>query len=54
MENRNALFVDACLTPADGHAERVEPRADRATWITLAADKGYDARTSSTNCARCA
>jgi len=49
MENRNALFVDACLTRADGHAERVaalhmiEPRADRATRITLAADKGYDA-----------
>jgi transposase len=49
MENRNALFVDACLTKADGYAERVaalhmiEPRADRATRITLAADKGYDA-----------
>ena len=49
MENRNALFVDACLTKADGHAERVaalhmiEPRADRARRITLAADKGYDA-----------
>jgi hypothetical protein len=23
MENRNGLVVDACLTPADGHAERV-------------------------------
>jgi transposase len=49
MENRNALFVDACLTPADGHAERIaalhmiESRADRPTRITLAADKGYDA-----------
>ena len=49
MENRSALFVDACLTKADGHAERVaalhmiEPRADRARRITLAADKGYDA-----------
>ena len=49
MENRNALFVDACLTKADGHAERVaalhmiEPRADRPKRITLAADKGYDA-----------
>ena len=49
MENRNALFVDACLTKADGHAERVaalhmiEPRADRPRRITLAADKGYDA-----------
>ena len=43
MENRNALFVDACLTKADGHAERVaalhmiEPRADRPRRITLAA-----------------
>lgn len=49
MENRNALFVDACLTKADGHAERVaalhmiEPRAERTKRITLAADKGYDA-----------
>ena len=49
MENRNALFVDACLTKADGHAERVaalhmiEPHADRTKRITLAADKGYDA-----------
>src|SRR4029077_4015189 len=23
MENRNGLVVDACLPPADGHAERV-------------------------------
>jgi hypothetical protein len=35
MENRNGLVVDACLTEADGHAEReaalalIEPRADR-------------------------
>jgi len=49
MENRNALFVDACLTPADGHAERVaalhmiELRADRPRAITLGADKAYDA-----------
>ena len=49
MEHRNALFVDACLTKADGHAERVaalhmiEPHADRTKRITLAADKGYDA-----------
>ena len=49
MENRSALLVDACLTPADGHAERVaalhmiEPRADRPRAITLGADKGYDA-----------
>ena len=49
MENRNGLLVDACLTRADGHAERVaalhmiEPRADRPQAITLGADKGYDA-----------
>ena len=48
MENRNGLVVDACLTQADGHAERVaalhmiEPRADRPRRITLGADKGYD------------
>ena len=49
MENRNALFVDACLTQADGHAERIaalhmiEVRADRPRSITLGADKAYDA-----------
>jgi len=49
MENRHGLLVDACLTLADGHAERVaalhmiEPRADRPTAITLGADKAYDA-----------
>src|SRR3954452_14187739 len=49
MENRYGLLVDACLTLADGHAERVaalhmiEPRADRPTAITLGADKAYDA-----------
>ena len=43
------MLVDACLTLADGHAERVaalhmiEPRADRPTAITLGADKAYDA-----------
>ena len=48
MENRFALLVDTCLTPADGHAERVaglhmiEPRADRPRAIRLGADKGYD------------
>ena len=48
MENRNGLVVDACLTRADGHAERVaalhmiEPRAERPRRITLGADKGYD------------
>jgi hypothetical protein len=49
MENRNGLVVDDCLTPANGHAERIaalhmiEPRADRPQAITLAADKAYDA-----------
>jgi transposase len=48
MENRNGLVVDACLTRADGHAERIaalhmiEPRADRPQRVTLGADKGYD------------
>lgn len=48
MENRHGLLVDACLTPANGHAERVaalhmiEPRADRPGRITLGADKAYD------------
>jgi transposase len=48
MENRNGLVVDACLTQADGHAERIaalhmiEPRADRPQAITLGADKAYD------------
>ena len=48
MENRHGLIVDACLTPADGHAERVaalimiEPHADRPRPITLGADKGFD------------
>lgn len=48
MENRHGLLVDACLTFADGHAERVsalhmiEPFADRPRRITLGADKGYD------------
>jgi len=49
MENRSGLLVDACLTPANGHAERVaalamiERRADRPKSVTLGADKGYDA-----------
>jgi transposase len=49
MENRHGLLVDACLTLADGHAERVaalhmiEPGADRPQAITLGADKAYDA-----------
>jgi transposase len=49
MENRHGLLVDACLTLADGHAERVaalhmvEPLADQPHRITLGADKAYDA-----------
>jgi transposase len=49
MENRSRLIVDACLTSADGHAERIaalamiEPRADRPRAVTLGADKAYDA-----------
>ena len=49
MENRSGLIVDACLTAADGHAERIaalamiEPRADRPHAISLGADKAYDA-----------
>jgi Transposase DDE domain len=49
MENRNGLVVDACLTPANRHAESVaalhmiEPRADLPQAITLGADKAYDA-----------
>ena len=51
MENRNGLVVNAVVTQADGHAERVAAKAmisdvrqvspDAA--ITLGADKGYDA-----------
>ena len=49
MENRHGLLIDACLTLADGHAERVaalhmiEAHADRPQAITLGADKAYDA-----------
>ncbi len=49
MENRSGLLVEACLTRADGHAERVaalamiEPYADRPRAITLGGDKGFDA-----------
>ena len=49
MENRYGLLVDACLTPADSHAERIaalamiEPHAERPRSITLGADKAYDA-----------
>ena len=42
MENRHGLLVDACLTLADGHAERVaalhmiEPRADLTSSMSCA------------------
>ena len=48
MENRHGLLINACLTLANGHAERVaalhmiEPLADRPRRITLGADKAYD------------
>ena len=50
MENRSGLVVGACLTHANGQAERVaalaliEPFADRPRAITLGADKGFDAQ----------
>jgi transposase len=50
MENRSGLLLDARLTRADGHAERVaalamvEGVADRPRAVTLGADKGYDAK----------
>jgi hypothetical protein len=56
MENRNGLVVEACLTHADGQAERIaalamiEPRADRPGHISLGADKAMMPKTSSTNC----
>jgi hypothetical protein len=49
MENRSGLLVDARLTRASGHAERltaldmIHHFADRPHAITLGADKGYDA-----------
>ena len=59
MENRHGLLVDACLTQADGHAERVaalqmiEPRADRPTADhARRPTRLMTWRTSSTNCAR--
>ncbi|MDT8278187.1 IS5 family transposase [Roseomonas mucosa] len=50
MENRNGIIVGAVATRASGHAERlaalhlVIPHADRPGRITLACDKGFDAR----------
>ena len=60
MENRTGLLVDACLTRADGHAERVaalhmiEPRADRPAGDHARRRQGaMTRRTSSTSCDRC-
>ena len=45
MENRCGLVADACLTGANGHAERlaalamIEKHADRPRGVTLGADK---------------
>lgn len=49
MENRHGLVADACLSEANGQAERVaalhmiEPFADWPRAIALGADKGYGA-----------
>ncbi len=48
MENRNGLVVEACVTQADGGAERnaalamIEKHADRPGKITVGADKAFD------------
>ncbi len=49
MENRHGLVVDAELTRASGHAERLAAlamlyRLPSVSPITLAADRGFDAR----------
>lgn len=49
MENRSGLLVQACLTPADGHAERkaaaemIVRHSPGARRITLGGDKAFDA-----------
>lgn len=50
MENRSGLIVQGDLTRADGHAERraaldmIHRHSPGSTrWLTLGADKGYDA-----------
>jgi transposase len=44
MENRSGLIVDACLTRADGHAERVAALANRSSAIDARTTRhgGYD------------
>ena len=52
MENRCGLVVDACLTQANGHAERlaalamIEKRADRSRAITLGPTRATTSATS--------
>jgi transposase len=59
MENCSGLLVSTCLTPADGHAERVaalhmiEPYAERPGGSRSAATRLTTRRTSSTSCVRC-
>jgi hypothetical protein len=49
IENAHALIAGACLTPTDGHAERIaallliESHADRPRPIPLGANQAYDA-----------
>jgi IS5 family transposase len=53
-DNRHGLVVNACVTRADGHAEREAAKVmindarqaaeDASAEITLGADKGYDAQ----------
>lgn len=58
MENRHGLLVDACLTPADGHAERVaalhmiEPAPTGPKRSRSAPTRPTTRRTSSKNCAQ--
>src|SRR5262245_28126990 len=54
MEHRSGLIVNTCVTPADGHGERVAALVMIADLrgqhrITVAADKGYDTRDLVTN-----
>jgi transposase len=59
MENRSGLLVGACLTRADGHAERVaalaliEAHADRPARSRWAPTRAMTRKTSSTSCGPC-
>jgi hypothetical protein len=58
MENRNGLVVEACLTEANGHAERIaalpriEPAPTGRNLSGSAPTKPTTPRISSMNCAR--